>query len=133
MRTLAGWIERHAAFTPDKPALLAAAAGTVLSYRALAARIGGLSAWLERERGLNAGARVAWLGHVVTNWMGNAGFLRRLNVMVLRHNLIGDTTWCRGRVTGKSAGGVVSLALDGTNQRGEVIASGMAEVVLPAR
>jgi hypothetical protein len=53
--------------------------------------------------------------------------------MVLRHNLIGDTTWCRGRVTGKSAGGVVSLALDGTNQRGEVIASGMAEVVLPAR
>ena len=56
MRTLAGWIERHAAFTPDKPALLAAAAGTVLSYRALAARIGGLGAWLERERGLNAGA-----------------------------------------------------------------------------
>jgi hypothetical protein len=77
--------------------------------------------------------RVAWLGHVVTNWMGNAGFLRRLNVMVLRHNLIGDTTWCRGRVTAKAPGGVVSLALDGTNQRGEVIASGVAEVVLPTR
>src|SRR5215467_14073642 len=77
--------------------------------------------------------RVAWLGHLVTNWMGNAGFLRRLNARVLRHNLIGDTTWCRGRVTGKSAGGLVTLALDGTNQRGEVIASGMAEVVLPIR
>src|SRR6185436_10793778 len=49
--------------------------------------------------------RVAWLGHLVTNWMGNAGFLRRLTVKVLRHNLIGDTTWCRGRVTGKASGG----------------------------
>ena len=65
--------------------------------------------------------------------MGNAGFLRRLTVKVLRHNLIGDTTWCRGRVTGKASGGVVTLEVDGTNQRGEVIASGTAEVVLPTR
>ena len=36
-------------------------------------------------------------------------------------------------VPGKSAGGLVNLALDGTNQRGEVIASGVAEVVLPTR
>ena len=77
--------------------------------------------------------RVAWLGHLVTNWMGDGGFLRRLNARVLRHNLIGDTTWCRGRVTGKTAGGVVTVQLDGTNQRGEVIADGIAEVVLPQR
>ena len=77
--------------------------------------------------------RVAWLGHLVTNWMGDRGFLRRLHARVLRHNLIGDTTWCRGRVTGKAPGGVVTLALDGTNQRGEVIADGTAEVVLPTR
>jgi hypothetical protein len=77
--------------------------------------------------------RVAWLGHLVTNWMGNAGFLRRLNAKVLRHNLIGDTTWCRGRVTGKAADGLVTLELTGTNQRGETIASGTAEVVLPTR
>jgi acyl dehydratase len=77
--------------------------------------------------------RVAWLGHVVTNWIGDAGFLRRLTVRVLRHNLIGDTTWCRGRVTAKAAGGVVSLELSGTNQRGETIAAGTAEVVLPTR
>ena len=49
--------------------------------------------------------RVAWLGRFVTNWMGSAGFLRRLSVKVLRHNLIGDTTWCRGRVPGKAPGG----------------------------
>src|SRR5499433_1157608 len=70
--------------------------------------------------------RVAWLGHLVTNWMGNAGFLRRLNAKVLRHNLIGDTTWCRGRVTGKAPGGVVTLEMEGTNQRGEITASGSA-------
>ena len=77
--------------------------------------------------------RVAWLGHLVTNWMGDGGFLRRLHAKVLRHNLIGDTTWCRGRVTGKAPGGVVTLEIDGTNQRGEVIAAGTAEVVLPTR
>jgi hypothetical protein len=53
-------------------------------------------------------------------------------VKVLRHNLIGDTTWCRGRVTGKAPGGVVTLEISGTNQRSEVIAAGEAEVVLPA-
>jgi hypothetical protein len=77
--------------------------------------------------------RVAWLGHLVTNWMGDAGFLRRLNVRVLRHNLIGDTTWCRGTVSGKDPEGVVHLALSAVNQRGETTASGSATVVLPER
>ncbi len=77
--------------------------------------------------------RVAWLGHLVTNWMGDAGVLRRLNVQVQRHNLIGDTTWCHGEVTGTGPGGVVELALRGVNQRGEVTASGSATVVLPVR
>jgi acyl dehydratase len=77
--------------------------------------------------------RVAWLGHLVTNWIGDAGFLRRLNVRVLRHNLIGDTTWCRGTVSGKEPGGVVHLALRADNQRGETTASGSATAVLPER
>jgi acyl dehydratase len=75
--------------------------------------------------------RVAWLGHLVTNWMGDQGVLRRLNVQVLRHNLIGDTTWCRGAVTGKREDGVVELALRAENQRGETTAAGTAEVWLP--
>jgi MaoC dehydratase-like protein len=77
--------------------------------------------------------RVAWLGHLVTNWMGDDGFLRRLNVQVQRHNLIGDTTWCRGQVTTKREGGVVVLALRAENQRGETTATGTAEVVLPRK
>ena len=80
--------------------------------------------------------RVAWLGHLVTNWMGDEGMLARLNVQVRRHNLIGDTTWCRGRVTAatvRDGRGEVTLDLQAVNQRGEVIARGEATVVLPQR
>ncbi len=77
--------------------------------------------------------RVAWLGHLVTNWMGDEGFLRRLNVQVQRHNLLGDTTWCRSQVTGMREDGVVELVLRAENQRGETTAAGIAEVVLPRR
>jgi len=80
--------------------------------------------------------RVAWLGHLVTNWMGDAGWLARLDVQVRRHNLIGDTTWCRGAVTGRALAddrGEVTLGLSAVNQRGETIAAGRAVVVLPRR
>ena len=80
--------------------------------------------------------RVAWLGHLVTNWMGDAGFLARLNVQVRRHNLIGDTTRCRGRVAAKAVveqRGEVTLDLVAVNQRDETIAQGQAVVVLPRR
>ncbi len=80
--------------------------------------------------------RVAWLGHLVTNWMSDAGRLARLSVEVRRHNLLGDTTWCRGRVAAKApaeGGGEVALDLSAVNQRGETIAQGRATVVLPRR
>ena len=78
--------------------------------------------------------RVAWLGHLVTDWMGDDGFLARLRVEVRRHNLIGDTTWCRGTVADKAlveGRGEVTLALDAVNQRDEPTARGGATVVLP--
>jgi acyl dehydratase len=80
--------------------------------------------------------RVAWLGHLVTNWMGDGGLLARLTVQVRRHNLIGDTTWCRGTVSDRALvhdRGEVTLALAAINQRGETIAAGEAVVVLPRR
>ena len=79
---------------------------------------------------------MAWLGHLVTNWMGDAGALVRLDVQVRRHNLIGDATWCRGRVAAKALTedrGEVTLDLTAVNQRGEEIARGHAVVVLPRR
>lgn len=80
--------------------------------------------------------RVAWLGHLVTNWVGDRGVLRRLSVQVRRHNLIGDTTWCRGAVVDRGlveGRGQVTLDLSAVNQRGETIALGQAEVALPRR
>ena len=80
--------------------------------------------------------RVSWLGHVVTNWTGDHGQLRRLNAQVRRHNLIGDVTWCRGVVTGKTQDGDHALAdieLRAVNQRDETTALGTATVALPRR
>ncbi len=61
--------------------------------------------WACRARTTTAPSASRWLGHLVTNWMGDTGRLQRLNVQVRRHNLIGDVTWCRGRVDGQARGG----------------------------
>jgi len=80
--------------------------------------------------------RVAWLGHVATNWMGNDGLLRRLSAQVRRHNLIGDVSWCRGLVTGKREEdglALVDVDLLVENQRNDITAKGSATVALPRR
>ncbi len=78
--------------------------------------------------------RVSWLGHVVTNWMGDQGRLLRLRAQVRRHNLIGDVTWCRGVVTAKDhATSTVTVQLRAINQREELTAQGHAIVELPRR
>ena len=78
--------------------------------------------------------RVAWLGHLVTNWMGNRGELQRLSAQVRRHNLIGDVTWCHGTVVAKDeAASTVTLQVRAVNQRNEVTATGEAVVALPRR
>ncbi|MFT5176470.1 MAG: acyl dehydratase, partial [Gammaproteobacteria bacterium] len=56
--------------------------------------------------------RIAWVGTLLTNWIGDAGFLERLNVQVRNHNIIGDLTTCEARVTdvdNKDGKGIVSL------------------------
>lgn len=76
--------------------------------------------------------RVSWMGHVVTDWMGDDGFLSRLQVEVRRHNLIGELVTCKGKVTGvDKQSGKASLALEAHNQDGEESARGTAEVILP--
>jgi len=58
---IAAWIDRHAAFTPTKPALITDE--VIVTYAQLAARINQLAVYLSKEQGLPTGARVAWLGH----------------------------------------------------------------------
>lgn len=61
----------------------------------------------------------------------------RLRVEIRRFNLMGDTTWCRGRVTAKrrddDGRGLIDLDVWAEDQRGETTAKGVATVELPTR
>lgn len=80
--------------------------------------------------------RITWLGHLLTNWIGDDGFLVRFFAELRRFNLIGDTTWCRGNVTKKYVENgeyLVDIECWGQNQRGEITMPGHATVALPSR
>ncbi|MBI4200914.1 MAG: MaoC family dehydratase N-terminal domain-containing protein [Chloroflexi bacterium] len=80
--------------------------------------------------------RGAWLSQLVTNWMGDDGFLSRLYFELRLFNVEGDTSWVKGKVTTKWVEGqrhLVRVDLSCINQRGEDTAPGYAEVVLPCR
>jgi len=79
--------------------------------------------------------RSAWLCSMVTNWMGDAGFLKRIRTELRRFNTMGDTTWCRGSVTKKyqkDGFALVDLEIRAENQRGEKTGEGLATVILPS-
>ncbi|MGH7775291.1 MAG: FAS1-like dehydratase domain-containing protein [Candidatus Binatia bacterium] len=96
---------------------------------------------LASQRGMpgpfdNGVMRFAWVAPLVTNWIGDDGFLRKLYVQVKTPNIYGDTTWYRGKVVEKALEGktgVVKLEITGVNQVGITTTQGRAEVVLPTR
>ncbi|GBD41576.1 Long-chain-fatty-acid--CoA ligase [bacterium HR39] len=57
---IARWIERHAAFTPERPAIRFGE--RVITWRELDARVRRLARGLDSRFGLGRGDRVAWLG-----------------------------------------------------------------------
>jgi len=79
--------------------------------------------------------RISQLGSLVTNWMGDAGRLVKLNARLLAPNMLGDTTWFSGKVSRLEVtsprAGLVWLDVSGKNQRGEVTVAGSACVELP--
>ncbi len=81
--------------------------------------------------------RMNWAGHLLTNWAGDMGFVRKLAGRVNKPNLVGDLTKLTGRVVDKfrdDAGRArVRIEWWGTNQRGEQNCDGTAEVELPSR
>ncbi len=80
--------------------------------------------------------RIAWAQHMVTNWIGDHGFLHRLDVSVRAPNLVGNTVWWQGRVRAKRRqddARFVDLEVEAINQRGEISAYGTAVVALPSR
>jgi acyl dehydratase len=83
--------------------------------------------------------RISWAGHLLTNWAGDRGFVRRLDGRVTKPNLVGDLTKLTGEVVGKrktegtDGEAVVDVRWWGENQRGERNCSGEATVRLPSR
>ncbi|MBI2800459.1 MAG: MaoC family dehydratase N-terminal domain-containing protein [Gammaproteobacteria bacterium] len=96
---------------------------------------------MAREVGMPGGydvgpQRISWLGQLLTNWMGDGGFLTRLSVRVRRPNIFGDVSWCKARIADKrieERAHVVDLELSVVNQLGETTAEGTAVVALPSR
>jgi acyl dehydratase len=96
---------------------------------------------LASQRGMpgpfdNGVMRFAWAAPLVTNWIGDEGFLRKLYVQVRTPNIYGDTTWYRGKVVEKSLEGktgVVKIEITGVNQAGITTTQGFAQVALPTR
>ena len=80
--------------------------------------------------------RISCLSVLLTNWMGDDGFLWKLRAELRRFNLIGDTTWYMGRVVSKYIDGgkcCVDVECWGENQRGEVTTPGTATIILPSK
>ena len=80
--------------------------------------------------------RVSWLGHLLSNWIGDDGWVQTLSVQVRRFNIVGDLTRCKGVVTGKRHVAdqyLVDCDVWAENQRGETTATGTATVLLPSR
>ena len=78
----------------------------------------------------------AYLGQMVTDWMGEQGVLRQLSVRYRGMDVPGDTLTCRGRVTEKTdANGehLLRCALSLENGKGEQTTTGEAVVSLPLR
>jgi acyl dehydratase len=80
--------------------------------------------------------RSSWMCSLITNWMGDAGVLKRVRTEMRRFNIMGDTTFCKGKVVRKyvkDKTGLVDIEIAAVNQRGEVTTPGLATVALPSR
>lgn len=80
--------------------------------------------------------RISWLINLLTNWMGDDGFLKRLYAELRMFNVEGDTTWLKGKVTRKYAENgeyMVDIECWGENQRGDITMPGRATVILPSK
>ncbi len=85
----------------------------------------------------DAGAqRNAWRNMVLTNWMGDDGFLWKSRAEVRGFNQEGDVTWCKAKVNKKYVQNgryCVDINCWCENQRHDVTMPGEGTVILPSR
>jgi len=97
--------------------------------------------WFARQSGIprpydEGPMRYDDMTHLVTDWMGDDATLREITVTLRAPNLIGDLSWCTGKVAARrqeEGRSLVDLMLWITNQRGEKTTLGTAVVELPTR
>lgn len=80
--------------------------------------------------------RFTWAGHLITNWMGDDGFLKKLSARCKPFNVFGDTQWLKGKVVKKYQEKdeyLVDIEIHTENQRGENTMPGMATICLPSK
>ncbi len=78
----------------------------------------------------------AFLGQLMTDWIGEQGILRRLSCSYKGMNYPGEVLTFKGKVTKKYVNDgqhYVECSLWAENSKGEKTASGMAIVILPSR
>lgn len=93
-----------------------------------------------REMGMpgaydNGNQRTSWVAQLLTDWMGDGGFLKELDVRIKTPKVIGDTTRFAGVVAAREVDGdgdhVVTVQITGTNQADQVNTTATAVVRLP--
>jgi acyl dehydratase len=83
---------------------------------------------------MNTGFIQAALVRLITDWMGDAGFLKRLKFEMRRQQRPGDVMVCRGKVIATEVRGddaCVDLEIWAENAREGVTTPGLATVILP--
>jgi acyl dehydratase len=73
----------------------------------------------------------AYLGQMLTDWLGQSGDIKKLSVSYKGMNQPGGAITCRGVVRQKSVEGtLVTLDIWAENEKGEKTVTGMAQAVL---
>ena len=83
---------------------------------------------------MHGALKSAFLGQLITDWMGPSGTLRELSVRYREMDVPGDTLTCRGTVSGKDdSAGTVTCDIWLENGAGAKTTTGQAVVALPSR
>jgi len=81
--------------------------------------------------------RQCWLFHLLTNWIGDEGWIKRNYAEYRKFVYLSDVVWFTGKVTGKyideNGEHCVDIETHGFNQRGEDTIPGKSTVILPSR
>ena len=78
----------------------------------------------------------AWRFIILTNWMGDDGFIWKFNAQIRKFTMHGDTTWIKGKVIKKYCDNrkyCVDIDIQNVLQTGDVTIIGSATVILPSR